>query len=150
MNTDRDLRCPHCLAGEPSVWDDVLAHYAHPAEGDKLKMCHDPWRDRCRRCSGDVSACVCPRPIAILVASKARLLTKGWTRGIGRCLYMTIEAVVPDDKEWYGSAPQVSAFAALRIVTGSESLATWNDQQTSIAAVIDAIDRAIGVLDAST
>jgi len=47
--------CPHCQAGEPSVWDDVLFHYAHPA-GVKLKMCHSPWRERCRRCSGDVSA----------------------------------------------------------------------------------------------
>lgn len=47
--------CPHCQSGEPSVWDDVLFHYAHPADGSKLKMCHDPWRDRCRRCSADVA-----------------------------------------------------------------------------------------------
>jgi len=46
--------CPHCLAGEPSVWDGDLSHYAHPA-GDKLKMCHDPWRARCGRCSADVA-----------------------------------------------------------------------------------------------
>jgi hypothetical protein len=46
--------CLHCLAGEPSVWDDVLFHYAHPA-GSKLKMCHSPWRARCRRCSADVA-----------------------------------------------------------------------------------------------
>lgn len=49
-----DWMCPHCLAGEPSVWDDVLSHYAHP-DGGKLKMCHDPWRVRCRRCSADIA-----------------------------------------------------------------------------------------------
>jgi hypothetical protein len=46
--------CPHCVAGEPSVWDDVLSHYAHP-DGEKLKVCHSPWRERCRRCSADVA-----------------------------------------------------------------------------------------------
>lgn len=46
--------CPHCAAGEPSVWDDVLGHYAHHA-GAKLKMCHAPWRERCRRCSADIT-----------------------------------------------------------------------------------------------
>jgi len=55
---ERAVRCPHCLAGDPSVWDDVLFHYAHPA-GDKLKMCHEPWRERCRRCSASVGACSC-------------------------------------------------------------------------------------------
>lgn len=34
------------------MWDDVLSHYAHP-DGDKLKLCHEPWRERCRRCSAD-------------------------------------------------------------------------------------------------
>ncbi len=48
-----ELRCPHCRAGEPSVWDSVLFHYAHP-DGDKLKMCDEPWRERCRRCSADL------------------------------------------------------------------------------------------------
>ena len=47
--------CPHCLAGEPSMWDDVLFHFAHPA-GKRLKMCHSPWRARCLRCSADVEA----------------------------------------------------------------------------------------------
>lgn len=53
--------CPHCLAGEPSVWDSVLDHFAHPHPTDagKLKFCHSPWRDRCRRCSGDPKTCVC-------------------------------------------------------------------------------------------
>jgi hypothetical protein len=46
--------CPHCVAGEPSVWDDGLFHYAHP-DGEKLKVCHSPWRERCRRCSADVA-----------------------------------------------------------------------------------------------
>lgn len=47
--------CPHCAAGEPSVWDDVLFHYAHPhPDSNKLKFCHEPWRERCRRCSADV------------------------------------------------------------------------------------------------
>lgn len=46
--------CPHCAAGEPSVWDDVLQHYAHP-DGPKLKVCHSPWRERCRTCSVDVA-----------------------------------------------------------------------------------------------
>ena len=55
---DGRVSCPHCLAGEPSVWDGVLFHYAHPA-GDKLKMCHEPWRERCRRCSASVGACSC-------------------------------------------------------------------------------------------
>ena len=55
---DHATICPHCLAGEPSVWDDVLFHYAHPA-GEKLKFCHAPWRERCRRCSGIVGACPC-------------------------------------------------------------------------------------------
>ena len=50
--------CTHCLAGETSVWDDVLLHYAHPAgTGGKLKTCHDPWRERCRHCSGSPGAC---------------------------------------------------------------------------------------------
>lgn len=51
--------CPHCLAGEPSVWDDVVFHFAHPA-GIKLKMCHAPWRERCRRCSAKLGTCACP------------------------------------------------------------------------------------------
>lgn len=50
-----ETRCPHCQAGEPSVWDDVLFHYAHPS-GTKLKFCHDPWRERCRRCSATILA----------------------------------------------------------------------------------------------
>jgi hypothetical protein len=50
----RETACPHCQAGEPSIWDDVLFHYAHP-DGSKLKMCHSPWRDRCRRCSANVA-----------------------------------------------------------------------------------------------
>jgi len=54
------VTCPHCTAGEPSVWDDVLFHYAHPhLAGDKLKFCHEPWRERCRRCSGTAGACAC-------------------------------------------------------------------------------------------
>jgi hypothetical protein len=59
--------CPHCRAKEPSVWDDVLFHYAHPhpTDGDKLKLCHDPWRDRCRRCSASVGACACATEAAI-------------------------------------------------------------------------------------
>jgi hypothetical protein len=49
--------CPHCAAGEPSVWDGELFHYAHPhPDPDKLKLCHDPWRERCRRCSASVPA----------------------------------------------------------------------------------------------
>ena len=50
------MTCPHCLAGEPSVWDDVLFHYAHPHPTDKsrLKFCHAPWRERCRQCSADI------------------------------------------------------------------------------------------------
>lgn len=55
---DARVSCPHCLAGEPSVWDGELFHYAHPA-GAKLKMCHEPWRERCRRCSASVGACSC-------------------------------------------------------------------------------------------
>jgi hypothetical protein len=52
--------CPHCAAGEPSVWDPDLFHYAHPhPEDNKLKFCHEPWRERCRRCSGTVGACPC-------------------------------------------------------------------------------------------
>ena len=57
---DQSLSCSHCLAGEPSVWDDVLFHYAHPHPAtDKLKFCHDPWRARCRRCSADPQTCAC-------------------------------------------------------------------------------------------
>lgn len=37
--------CPHCVAGEPSVFDGELEWFAHP-DGDKLKMCHEPWRPR--------------------------------------------------------------------------------------------------------
>jgi len=46
--------CPHCKAGEPSIWDGELFHYAHPA-GSKLKACHSPWRPRCLRCSAVVT-----------------------------------------------------------------------------------------------
>ena len=48
------IPCPHCQAGEPSVWDGALFHYAHPA-GSKLKVCHSPWRARCLRCSADLA-----------------------------------------------------------------------------------------------
>ena len=54
---DQKLACPHCSAGEPSVWDGVLSHYAHPDRGAKLKFCHDPWRDRCRCCSRNPGQC---------------------------------------------------------------------------------------------
>ena len=50
---DGEVVCPHCQAGEPSVWDGHFEHFAHPA-GDKFKFCHRPWRARCRRCSADV------------------------------------------------------------------------------------------------
>ena len=40
-----EVRCPHCRAKEPSVWDGVLFHWAHP-DGEKLKFCHEPWRNR--------------------------------------------------------------------------------------------------------
>lgn len=56
---DGNLVCPHCVAGEPSVWDDVFDHFAHPAAGNKLSFCHRPWRERCRRCSADPSGCSC-------------------------------------------------------------------------------------------
>jgi hypothetical protein len=57
--------CPHCQAGEPSVWDHVLDHFAHPhPDSGKLKFCHGPWRARCRRCSADVGACNCSTEIA--------------------------------------------------------------------------------------
>lgn len=48
--------CPHCLASEPSVWDDVLFHFAHPdvAHPGKLKFCHEPWRERNRSDSSDL------------------------------------------------------------------------------------------------
>lgn len=51
-----DGTCPHCRAGEPSVWDDVFFHYAHiHSNSNKFKMCHQPWRSRCRCCSADVA-----------------------------------------------------------------------------------------------
>lgn len=53
--TTGSIPCPYCEAGEPSVWDGELFHYAHPAGGSKLKMCHSPWRERCLRCSADVA-----------------------------------------------------------------------------------------------
>jgi len=65
---ERQLVCPHCIAGEPSVWDSVMWRYAHPDDAklkrrddhaDKFKLCRDPWRKRCRRCSANPSACVC-------------------------------------------------------------------------------------------
>jgi Zn finger protein HypA/HybF involved in hydrogenase expression len=52
--TTDGVPCPHCQAGEPSVWDGELFHYAHP-DGVKLKMCHYPWRARCLHCSADVT-----------------------------------------------------------------------------------------------
>ena len=55
-------RCPHCLAGEASVWDGVLFHYAHPdgPDGTKLKFCDDPWRERCLRCSAHIPSLGAP------------------------------------------------------------------------------------------
>lgn len=50
-----DETCPHCRAGEPSVWDQVFECFAHRMLDGKLKVCHQPWRDRCRRCSADVA-----------------------------------------------------------------------------------------------
>lgn len=40
--------CPHCEAGEASVWDGVLECYAHPdpEHPGKLKMCEQPWHMR--------------------------------------------------------------------------------------------------------
>lgn len=55
-----ETRCPHCAAGEPSVWDSVLSHHAHPHPvAGKLKFCHEPWRERCRRCSANPGTCAC-------------------------------------------------------------------------------------------
>lgn len=59
-DADDRLQCPHCAAGEPSVWDHVLDHFAHPhPDRGKLKFCHNPWRARCRRCSADIGSCSC-------------------------------------------------------------------------------------------
>lgn len=40
--------CPHCEAGEASVWDNMFECYAHPdlEHPGKLKMCEHPWRAR--------------------------------------------------------------------------------------------------------
>lgn len=44
---DERTPCPHCVAGEPSVWDSGLECYAHPAEQEgKLKLCWTPWAER--------------------------------------------------------------------------------------------------------
>jgi len=85
------------------------------------------------------------RAVDVLVATRVRLIAKGWTPGIGRCLYMTMEAVVPDE-EWYGPAPQAGALAALRRVTDSDSIAEWNSQQESVDRVLYMIDHAIAML----
>ena len=47
--------CPRCDANEPSVFDGVLFHNAHPNPDlpGKLFMCHSPWRERCCGCSAD-------------------------------------------------------------------------------------------------
>jgi hypothetical protein len=69
MSDQRDpTECPHCRAGEPSVWDGVLFHYAHPAGGDKLKMCVNPWSERCRGCSAEGTA----YPVLFCGACEAR------------------------------------------------------------------------------
>ena len=85
------------------------------------------------------------RPVDVLAATRDRLIAKGWTPGIGRCLYMTMGAVVSDE-EWYGPAPQVGALAALRRVTDSDEITTWNSQQESVDRVLYMIDHAIAML----
>ena len=78
------MKCPHCLANEPSVWDDVLFHYAHPADGNKLKNCHEPWRERCHRCSGALGECTCGAPPQINTGyrvTETRLTRPGTTDG---------------------------------------------------------------------
>lgn len=53
------MTCRHCTAREPSVWDDVLWHYAHPhSDPNRLTFCESPWRERCRECSADPGSCV--------------------------------------------------------------------------------------------
>jgi len=83
--------------------------------------------------------------LEILAAIKDRLLTKGWSPGLGRCLYMTIEAVVDDDL-WYGTRPQDKVIAVLREVVGDQSLAAWNTRQTSIDAVLAAVEKAVEMI----
>jgi hypothetical protein len=55
MANDNSVSCPHCRAGEPPVWDNELFHFAHLAEGDKLKVCLTPWRENLRRIVRDAA-----------------------------------------------------------------------------------------------
>jgi hypothetical protein len=84
-------------------------------------------------------------PIEVLVAARDRLLEKGWTAGIGRCVYMTIEAVMPCEGLRL-APPQIAALHALRLVTGEQSLTLWNARQPSVVPVLVAIDAAIELL----
>ncbi len=61
--------CPHCAAAEPSVWDLELECFSHPST-DHLKVCHSPWRARCRRCSRDVP-CFTDRYCAVCIDEEA-------------------------------------------------------------------------------
>jgi hypothetical protein len=83
----------------------------------------------------------------ILLATKERLLKKGWTPGIGKCLYMTMEEVVADGR-WYerDRGPAREALDAFRQIIGEREVTTWNARQTDVAVVLDALDRAIGLL----
>lgn len=96
-------------------------------------------------------------PLEILHAARARLVSKGWTQGIGNCIVMTIESVVPDEV-WYGpDKPQCIALDAIRTVVGipphstgfrsyTNNLPMWNMRQPSIEPVLAAVDKAIALL----
>jgi hypothetical protein len=84
--------------------------------------------------------------VEVLREVRDRLVTKGWTPGIGRCLYMTVEAVAPS-KSLLLSEEARAAIATLRDVIGEASITSWNARQTSIDPVLAAVDAAIERVD---
>ena len=79
--------------------------------------------------------------VEVLRATRERLVQKGWSSGIGRCLYMTVEAVAPSDGLLLSEDAR-AALAVLREVIGEE-ITSWNARQTSIDPVLAAVDAAI-------
>lgn len=80
--------------------------------------------------------------VEVLREVRDRLVSKGWTPGIGRCLYMTVEAVAPS-KTLLVSDDARGALAILRDAIGEASITSWNARQTSIDAVLAAVDAAL-------
>jgi hypothetical protein len=91
-----------------------------------------------------------------LQATRERLVTKGWTRGLGpgdgsRCLFMSLEDTCRDDRTWNTLIGK--ALIELKSTIGLDDKAAivdWNDAQPSVEPVLDVLDKTIARLTQSS